>query len=285
MVTYFSRIGAVLVACSAMAVAHAQDRIVSLGGDVTEIVYALGAGDRIVATDTTSVYPLKALATPKVGYVRQLSAEGVLSVDPDLILISGAAGPETTLEQIRGTGVAIVEMETAYTIEAIKEKTRKVAEAIGDTAAGEELVAQIEADWTTALEKINSYEDGHDMLFFATFGDNAPRAAGRDTAAHGVIELIGGNNVFGSETGYKSLSLEAAVAADPDIILVMDMNAVSAGGVEELINHPAISLTTAAQTRQVFEVDAVRAMQFSPRTPKAIEELADKIEAQLSADG
>ncbi|MEM6555336.1 MAG: ABC transporter substrate-binding protein, partial [Pseudomonadota bacterium] len=73
--------------------ASAQDRIVSVGGDVTEIIYALGEGDRIAATDSTSVYPLKALATPKVGYVRNLSAEGVLSVEPDLILISGAAGP------------------------------------------------------------------------------------------------------------------------------------------------------------------------------------------------
>ncbi|MEM8635301.1 MAG: ABC transporter substrate-binding protein [Pseudomonadota bacterium] len=264
---------------------HAQERIVSLGGDVTEIVYALGAGDQIVATDTTSVYPAAAAQTPKVGYVRQLSAEGVLSVEPDLILISGAAGPDAALEQIRATGVPVVQMETAYTIESIVEKTRRVAAALDRVEAGDTLISEITEQWEVALAQLTETGLSPTVLFFATFADSAPRAAGSDTAADGVIQLLGGNNVFGSETGYKSLSLEAAVAADPDIILVMDQNVLRAGGLNALTEHPAVSLTQAVQSGRVFVVDAVKTMQFGPRTPEAIAELAAEIEQGIASTG
>ncbi|MEM7662656.1 MAG: ABC transporter substrate-binding protein [Pseudomonadota bacterium] len=263
----------------------AQDRIVSLGGDVTEIVYALGAGDRIVATDTTSVFPVDATQTPKVGYLRQLSAEGVLSLEPDLILISGAAGPEAALEQIRATGVPIVQMETAYTIDSILEKIERVADVLDKEPEGDALVAEITQRWEDAQGRLAELGLSPRVLFFATFADSAPRAAGRDTAAHGVIELLGGENVFESQTGYKALSLEAAVAASPDIILVMDQNVLRAGGLDKLVGHPAVSLTEAAQTGQVFVVDAVKIMQFGPRTPEAIADLATTIENGIEGAG
>lgn len=265
--------------------ATAQDRIVSLGGDVTEILYELGAGDRVVATDTTSVFPQAAANTPKVGYVRRLSAEGVLSLEPDLILISGAAGPPAALEQLEASGVGIVQMETEYTVDAIYEKTRTVGDAVGKAAEAQAYEAEIRAKWLEAEATLEDVNQSLRVLFFATFADNAPRAAGRETAAHGVIELIGGTNVFGSETGYKSLSLEAAVAADPEIILVMDQNVDRAGSLEKLTSHPAISLTSAVQNGHVFVVDAVQVMQFGPRTPEALAKLATEIQDGLASDG
>ena len=93
------------ISSSFSALVFAQDRIVAAGGDVTEIIYELGLGDNIVAVDTTSLFPPAALAKPKVGYVRQLSAEGVLSVEPDLIIVSGAAGPCGAFEQLRASGI------------------------------------------------------------------------------------------------------------------------------------------------------------------------------------
>ena len=263
--------------------AHAQERIVSVGGDITEIIYALGAGDRIVATDSTSVYPAAANETPKVGYVRRLSAEGVLSVEPDLILVSGAARPAEAVAQIRASGVRLIEMEPTYTIDFIIEKTRAVAAVLGLDAQGAAFAAQIERDWETAERKIKALDIAPSVLFFATLPDGAPRGAGTDTAADGVIKLLGGRNVFKDHSGYKSLSLEAAVAADPDIILVMSHHADRIGGVEAVYNHPAISLTTAAQKRRIFFVDQVTVMQFGPRTPQALADLADEI-AKAQAD-
>ena len=282
MKTLFMRLPFLMTACLVLSFsAAAQDRIVSGGGDVTEIIFALGEGDRIAATDSTSVYPLKAMVTPKVGYVRNLSAEGVLSVEPDLILISGAAGPAEALDQIRATGVPMVEMKTEYTVEAILEKTVQVAEAIGVPEKGAELAATIEAEWTDAQQAIDTLEGDPSVLFFSTVADGSPTAAGKDTAAHGVIEMIGGTNAFGERTGYKPISFESAVAADPDIILVMNFVVARMGGIEEVISHPAISLTSAAQNDRVFMVDADTVMQFSPRPPKAAGLLAEEIKARL----
>lgn len=270
----------VALGLNAVSSAFAQERVVTLGGDVTEIVYALGEGDKVVATDSTSLYPEAAAETPKVGYLRGLSAEGVLSVEPDLILISGAAGPPQALELVRASGVEIVEMETAYTLEAILEKTRRVASALGTEAAGEALVAEIRADWTEAETDIAKLGTERDMLFFATLRDGAPRAAGMDTAAHGIVSLLGGHNLFGDQTGYKPLSLEAAVAADPDVILVLNHYAVAEGTLEDVINHPALSLTGAAQRGDVYLVDPVKAIQFGPRTPAEAGAIARAINAK-----
>ncbi|MEM1411988.1 MAG: ABC transporter substrate-binding protein [Pseudomonadota bacterium] len=257
--------------------ARAQERVVSVGGDLTEIIYALSEEQRLVATDSTSVFPEAAAALPKVGYVRRLSAEGVLSVEPDLMLISGAAGPPEALELLRASGVQITEMQTAYTVEAIIDKTRRVAEALDAQTAGAALIAQIEADWEKAQAELASREE-HSMLFFAAPPEGAPRAAGRETAAHGIIELLGGRNVFDDYTGYKPLSLEAAVAANPDIVLVMHHHADRIGGFESVKEHPALSLTAAAQEGRIYLVDPVTVMQFGPRTPAAVAALAAEIE-------
>ena len=275
---------AVVAAGQFSAAAHAQDRIVSVGGDVTEIIYALGAGDRIVATDSTSVYPAAAAETPKVGYLRRLSAEGVLSVEPDLILISGAARPVEAVEQIRASGVRIIEMEPDYTINGIIEKTRAVADVLKLEAEGAAFAETIQRDWDEAARAIKALGVSPSVLFFAALPDGAPRGAGTDTAADGVINLLGGRNVFADHSGYKSLSLEAAVAADPDIILIMSHHADRVGGVDAVYNHPALSLTTAARERRIFFIDQVTVMQFGPRAPQAIAELAGEIAKAQSAN-
>ncbi|MEM9420917.1 MAG: ABC transporter substrate-binding protein [Pseudomonadota bacterium] len=263
--------------------AQSPQRIVSIGGDVTEIIFALGEGERLVASDSTSVYPAAANEMPKVGYVRRLSAEGVLSLEPDLIIISGAAGPPEAIDQIRASGVKMVEMDEGYTIDAILHKTEDISNALGIEEKGSALAAQIVSDWEQAKNEIDALGLNPRILFFATLRDGAPRGAGTQTAAHGVITLLGGKNVFGNYTGYKSLSFEAAVAADPDVILVMSHHADSMGGLQEVINHPAISLTTAAQSGRVFLIDPVTVMQFSPRTPNAVRDLAKRIKQGPSA--
>lgn len=275
--------------CSAIAVllslaARAQERIVSVGGDVTEVIFELGKGDQIVAVDTTSLFPLEALALPKVGYVRQLSAEGVLSVEPDLIIISGAAGPPGALEQLRASGVELVEMETQYNMDATLAKTKTIASALGVEAEGAELIAEVKASWSAAQGEIAALDFEPSVLFFTAVGDGTPQAAGTETAAQGVIDMIGGKNVFSGHSGYKPLSLEAAVAADPDIILVMAHNAAQLGGRDKIIDHPALSLTSAAQSGNVFLVDAARVMQFGPRTPEAAAELAVEIKANMASN-
>lgn len=272
--------------CSSEAPAPGAQRIVSLGGDVTEIVYALGAGDRVVATDSTSVYPQAAAETQKVGYVRRLSAEGVLATEPELILVSGAAGPEEAIEQIRAVGIELVEMPTEYSIDGILEKVRIVAEAVGEVERGEELVAEIEADWAAAQSEIAKFDAPPRAFFYTALRDGIPQAAGTETAGHGVIDLLGGENLFASQSGYTPISNEAAVAADPDMIFVMSHEVASTGGVETIKANPAIALTNAVSEGRIFEVDSVQVMQFGPRTAEAVVDLARAINgAEASSDG
>ncbi|MEM9287418.1 MAG: ABC transporter substrate-binding protein [Pseudomonadota bacterium] len=274
----------IILICTGLlgAPAHADKRVVSIGGDLTEIVYALGQGDMLVATDSTSVFPAAAQDTPKVGYVRQLSAEGVLSVEPDLLLLSGAAGPPGALEQLRVSGVEMIELPASYSMDAILEKIDVVAAALNVEEIGKSLRTDVEQSWNDAQSAVEGLPDDLSVLFFSTLRDGAPRAAGRETAAHGLIEMLGARNVFGERTGYKGLSLEAAVAADPDVILVMDRYVEMAGGLETVKAHPAIALTTAAKNDLIILVDAVQAMQFSPRTPSAVARLATAIETSLA---
>lgn len=266
-----------LAGCSAERAEEQTDRIVTIGGDMTEIVFALGAGDRIVAADDRSFFPAQVDAIPKVGYLRRLSAEGVLATDPDLVLISGAAGPEEALEQIRGVGIEIVEMPEVYSLEGLIEKVRRVAQAIGRNEAGEELVAKIEADWRVAEAEIAKFDAPPRALFFTMLREGVPQAAGTKTAAHGVIELLGGTNLFAGQSNYTPISTEAAVAANPDIILVMTHDAGQNGGLEGVTSSPAIGLTDAVRSGRVFLVDSVQIMQFGPRLPQAMAELARAI--------
>lgn len=266
-----------VIAQSLLAPAAAQDRIVSLGGDVTEIIYALGEGGRVVATDDMSVFPEDAEAKPKLGYVRRLSAEGVLSAEPDIIFISGAAGPPEAVGQLEASGVPIVAMDADYRAEGILAKVDTVAAALGAEAQGQDLRASIEADIARARDEVSSYTKSPTVLFFAALTNGALRAAGKDTAAHGVISMMGGTNVFADQSGYKTLSMEAAVAADPDVIILMDHHLERVGGLDGVRNHPALALTSAAQNNRILTVDQVTVMQFGPRTPRAVADLAERV--------
>ena len=262
------------------AATEAQERIVSVGGDVTEIIYALGYGDQVVGTDSTSVFPAAANETPKVGYVRNLAAEGILSLEPDVIFVSGAAGPPSTLNQLRDSKVKIIEMEEAYTIASIRDKTVRIAKALGNEQAGAELLTRIDADWGEARAEIAKFSATPRVVFFAALADGSPRAAGTGTAADAVIRLIGAKNVFDTHEGYKSMSFEAAVAADPEYIFVMEHHAERVGGIESVAAHPALALTRAGKARRVVTVDPVTVMQFGPRTPAALAGLARALREQ-----
>lgn len=268
---------AVLLATVA-APALAQERIITLGGEVTEIVYALGADDRIVGTDTTSVYPPAALETPKVGYVRRLSAEGVLSLEPDLILASGAIGPDTAVDQLEAAGVRFVRLPRDYTIGGIHDKVDAIAAVLGREQAGDALNRRIATRWAEARARIAQLEGAPGVLFFFA-AEGAPQAAGVETAADAVIRLAGGRNVFTEHRGVKSFSMEAAVQRNPDVILVMDHQAEELGGMNAVRTHPALALTRAADAGAVIAVDAPRLLQFGPRTPAALADLAQRIRA------
>lgn len=250
----------------------AQDRVLSIGGSVTEIVYALGQEGRLVGRDTTSTYPASAEALPDVGYLRALSPEGVLSVSPDLILMEAGAGPAETLATLEGAGVKIVTIPGANSPESVVAKVQAVAIALGQEAKGAELIAQIKAETARALATVAAQPGPKPRVLFI-LGNSGGRltGAGSDTSAAAMIALAGGVNAIEGFAGYKALTDEAVAAAAPDIILAMEPDeGPGRSGDDPLFSHAALAATPAGQTKRLVRMPGMFLLGFGPRTPEAI---------------
>lgn len=256
------------------------DRIVSLGGDVTEILYALGAGDRIVAVDATSMYPSEARQKPNVGYLRQLGAEGVLSMKPSLVLAATDAGPPTTVQVLEAASVPFVSVPKGESAKGVAGKIRFVAKVIGADARGEALAKQAESSFAALGERLAGAAKPRAM-FVLSLNGGRPLVAGSETGAQAAIELAGAENPFGAMKGYKPVSDEAIVAAAPDAIIVMTRGT-HAPTAEEIFALPALAGTPAGKAKRLITVDALSTLAFGPRAPAAITELARKLHPELT---
>jgi iron complex transport system substrate-binding protein len=248
-------------------------RIVSADGSVTEILVALGYEDKLVAVDTTSVYPPDITRLPKIGYARALSAEGLLSLHPDVIVAGHDAGPPAVLEQVRAAGVPLAMTPAAQDGESLAAKIRAVGEAVGADAAADKLAADVEAKLGKIEAQVAAAGARPRVLFLMSAGEGAPRAAGAHTSAAAMIALAGGINAAEGYDGYKPVSAEAAIAAKPDYIVVPSHTADALGGADKLAQLPQLALTPAAQKGQIVVMDTMYLLGFGPRTPDAVADL------------
>lgn len=256
------------------AAGDAAGRVVAIGGSVTEIVFALGEQDRLIARDTTSVHPEEAEALPDVGYIRALSPEGVLSVDPDLILMLEGSGPQETVEVLKKSGVAIADVPERFSAEGILDKVRAVGAALDVEPAAEALANRLEADLKAARQEADSRAAGVRVLFILSTKGGRILASGRDTAADGILKLAGADNAVAGFTGYKQLSDEAILSAAPDVVLMMDRTGDHASGADELFSHPALAQTPAGRNNRLIRMQGQYLLGFGPRTAEAIRELS-----------
>lgn len=241
----------------------APTRIVSLAGGVGETLIALGAKDRIVGRDETS--DIAALDdVPIVTRAHSLSAERVLALNPDLVLVDENVGPPEALDQLRATGVRIVEVPPAWTLEDIAPRTRAIAEAIG--AFDLRLPSFTAATTPTGPRVAFLYLRGPSAIYLL---------GGQGSGADALIDAAGGTDV-GAEAGHPAflpLTAEALVAADPDVLLVMSKGLESVGGIDGLVELPGVAQTSAARNRAVIAVDDGVLLSFGPRTGALVEQL------------
>ncbi|WP_412563943.1 heme/hemin ABC transporter substrate-binding protein [Thalassobius sp. MITS945101] len=251
--------------------------IVSIGGPVTEILFALGAGERVVARDTTAQFPAAVMELPDVGYMRRLSAEGVLSVGPDLIIARHTSGPPETLDLLRAASVPVVLVQDAFTGEAVSAAIRKVGSAIGEGKKAETLATEVEADLNQLAVDIADVAEKKRVMFILSNDGGRLNVAGRDTGAHGIITLAGGDNMMGPAfSGYKLLNDEAIIKAQPELILMMTGRGDHEGRAEEILALPAIA-STPAGVNGAFQVIPGAALGFGPRTAAFARSLHDII--------
>lgn len=249
-----------------------RSRVVSIGGTVTEILYALGVEAAIVAVDTTSLYPPTAMKDhPNVGYMRALSAEGVLSTGATLILASEAAGPPEVADLLAGSSVPLVFVDDTPAPEAVTGRIRFLAEAMGVPERGTALAAKVDDGFARLAEARAKVKAPAKVLFILAVRDGHPLVAGSGTAADAIIGLAGAENIAAGFEGYKAMGDEAIVEAQPDVVLMMRNgdHQPDAG----LLDSPAFAATPAGRDKRLVVMDGQSLLGFGPRTPEVALEL------------
>lgn len=261
------------LALASPAVAQDAPRLITLGGSVTEIAVALGAGDRIIARDSTSNWPERVLDLPDVGYIRALSPENVLALDPGLIVAESDAGPPETVDVLTAAGVPMVLVPEATDPEGVIAKIKAVADALGLPKEGAALAATTRAGFDEVAERASGVTQPKRVLFILSLQGGRVMAAGEGTEAEGIILLAGGVNAASGFQGYKPMTDEAVLAAQPDAILMMDREGDLAIGDADVQAHPALAETPAAKSGSVIRMDGMLLLGFGPRTPDAAKAL------------
>ncbi|MGS1009638.1 heme/hemin ABC transporter substrate-binding protein [Achromobacter anxifer] len=255
--------------------AHAAPpaRVVTLGGSVTEIVYQLGQGDKLVGDDLSSLYPEAATKLPRVGYYRSVPVEGVLSLKPDLVLASEQAGPPDALKRLADVGVRVVTVSDAPSVDSLKSRIRGIADALGVAPAGERMVEDV----TRELARAEAVPATRARALLLINRTGSPQGAGRDTAANEVMHLAGLVNVLQDQHGYKPLSAEAMGALAPDLIIVTQASLDAGGGMDAFLRMPGIASTQAAAKRRVVVMDDLLILGMGPRLPLALTQLKQEV--------
>jgi iron complex transport system substrate-binding protein len=257
-------------------------RLVAIGGSITEIVYTLGAGDRLVARDTTSTYPAEATKLPDIGYMRQLSPESVLSVDPTAVLAQEGSGPPEAMDVLKKAAVPLIVVPEKYSEDGILEKIRIVGEALGRLDAAEKLARTVREEIDAAEKRLTKIKTQKRVLFILSAQGSKLLASGTGTAADGIIRLAGAQNAIEEFEGYKQLSDEAVISARPDAILMMTGGAPGGPGDEEILSQPGIAATPAGTSKTLIRMDGLYLLGFGPRTASAVRELSSKLYPTLS---
>ncbi|WP_159281515.1 heme/hemin ABC transporter substrate-binding protein [Rahnella variigena] len=253
---------------------HAAEKLVTIGGDVTEIVYALGAGNELVARDSTSLRPKAVLALPDVGYMRQLNTEGILSMHPSMVLSSELAEPSLVLQQLSQNGVKVVRVPGTPSINTVPEKIEVIAAALNRQAEGEKLITTYRSQLSTIRHDALPVK----MLFVMSHGGMSSMAAGQNTAADAMITSVGAKNAMQGFSRYRPLSQEGVIASAPDILLLTADGVKTLGGLDQVWKLPGVAMTPAGKNKRVLVLDDMSLLGFGLQTPAVMAQLRQAAE-------
>ena len=243
-----------------------SSRITAAGGSITEIIYFLEQESRLIAVDVTSNYPKSAMNLPSIGYVRALSAEGVLSLDPTLIIGENDMGPPSVIDQINRTNVETRVLPEIHSASGIIQKIECVGKMIGMTKNEIDFYNNKLLKQVSQLENSTSDAEGKKIIYILSMQSGSPLIAGSNTSGDGLISLAGGINPLSSFEGWKPVGTESIIQAEPDLIIISERGLKGFGTIEELSNHPALYLTPAAQNNNILALDGMASLGFGPRT-------------------
>lgn len=255
-------------------------KIVVIGGALTEIVYALDAQGQLVGRDSTSIYPSAAQSVKNVGYMRALSAEGVLSLAPGGILLAEGSGPPETLDILEKASVPMVVVPEGFDRRSVLEKIRVVGGALHREKQADMLAREVDRQFALTDRMTSTITQKKHVLFVLSIQNGRIMAAGANTAANGMIKLAGAVNAITAYQGYKLLNDEAILEAAPDLVLFMS-NAGAPMSAGALLANPAIAMTPAGKAHAFYQMDGLFLLGFGPRTASAAKMLAESLYPEL----
>jgi iron complex transport system substrate-binding protein len=274
--TFHFRLAALLtlLSCSVSAASTPSERIVSIDGAVTEIIYALGAEASLVGVDSTSRYPKSARELPNVGYMRALSSEGIMALAPQRVITSSDAGPEKVLKNLEQAGLDMVLVQEDNSVAGVQEKIMKVAKAIDRTHKGKLLAEKVGQETLSVLNQVEGKKPVK-ILFLLAAGGHGVMVAGKDTQASAMIDIIGGINVADQFTSYKPLTPESAVQLNPDALVIAN----TWDQVFDFEKFPTLKLTNAYKNKRIVNGNSMLLLGFGPRISDALQMLVDGVYA------
>ena len=256
-------------------------RIVPLGGDVAEIVYALGLGDDVVATDLSATYPDAVDDLPKIGFERALNAEPILDVEPTVVVATDAAGPTSTIDELERVGTPVTIVQREFTPTGPAAKIRQVAAALGADDAGRQLADDVQGEIDAATVDPSVYSRPIRVLALYLRGTDLQFVLGAGSATHWLIEAAGATDIA-DDLGVEEtvpITIEAILSAAPDVIIVPESGLDSAGGLAALMAIPGIAETPAGRAGAVLAYDDQLMLGNGPRTGQFLAQLVADLHA------
>ncbi|MEP7251046.1 MAG: ABC transporter substrate-binding protein [Ginsengibacter sp.] len=254
--------------------AERQMRIVCVSKQLNEMIFSLGEGHNIVAVDLSSTYPDSAKLLPNVGYHRMLSAEGIISMKPDLVLHDYNIGPDNVLPQLEKAGLNTTGYHPGNSIDSAEILMKQLGDFFHVPGKADSLNKKLEADVEEArkaLSKMNIKDTPTVMIIqFGRATNSFFVMSGRGGTPDKMIEMAGGKPAHYDAKGARQISAEAIAAANPDIIIATDYGFDKMGGAENFKTVPGVALTNAAKNDRIYRFEEHDIVYFGPRTGENI---------------
>ncbi|GFD79809.1 hemin-binding protein [Tenacibaculum sp. KUL118] len=248
-----------------------HQKLITAGGTITEIVFALGAGERVIAVDQSSQYPEAVKQLPMVGYYRELAAEGVLSFSPDKILAIEGVGREEVIKQIESTGVQVVVYDKPTSTDGLVALIKQLGDDLGKAEQAKQLIAKFNASLPSEnLSETANNPPSVKAVFLLSASDRGLIAAGSETVPQLIFNYAGIENIASEHTGFKGINNEALALHQPDFLVAPRHVVMGAGGKEKFCQSPNLSLLKAAQQCKLLVMDSLQSLGMTPRLADAI---------------
>lgn len=272
----FAKIFKYLTACLAFTSTSllAQERILSIGGDVTEIIYALNAEQHLIGRDSTSIVPEQAKKLPDVGYMRNLNTEGILALKPTRVIATQVAQPTVVFEQLKAAGIQVDHVPLKYSTESVLEKIKIV----GKLVNREPQAVTLAEKFTNEMNAIDNSPQDVKILFILSRSGTNQMAAGNDTVPDTAIKLVGAKNAMGNSARYVPISQEGVISANPDLIVITQLGLESLGSLDKLWELPGLAHTNAGKHKQAVVVDDIAFLAFGLTIPQELQKMRKAVE-------